>query len=585
MDIQRLLLFVVFSFSLLMLWEAWQKEQHPVPTQTAAQNTAAKDGIPAAPSAADSAATGAANVPAAKPGAASATGAVPAAAPGAPPAHETIKVQTDVVSAEIDTLGGDIVRLELLHYPASQQHTMWWTRITNLFTGQHSTDSASDDPNLVLLGPEHQYFAQSGLIGEGLPNHKTLYHATEKSAALAAGSDKLEVRLTAEGTGPAAGVRVTKIITFHRGSYLVDVAQEVTNGGGAPVSPVAYFHLTRDGRSPGGDPGMVSTYTGVAWYSDQDKFQKVGFSDIDKEPLDKKLDNGWVAMVQHYFVSALVPPDKQTHEIYTDKVGDALYRAGVKLPMAAVAPGATATAGVRLYSGPEDQDKLQAISPGLERSVDYGRLTILAEPLFSVLKFFHNWLGNWGLAIVALTVSVKLLFFPLSAASYRSMAKMKLVQPRLQKLREQYGDDRMKLNQAMMDLYKQEKINPLGGCLPIVIQIPVFIALYWTLLASVELRHAPFYGWITDLSSADPYSILPALMMASMLVQTKLNPTPPDPVQAKVMMIMPFAFGIMFFAFPAGLVLYWVVNNVLSILQQWQIQRMIGTPKPSPSKS
>ncbi|HXC40546.1 MAG TPA: membrane protein insertase YidC [Burkholderiales bacterium] len=585
MDIQRLLLFVVFSFSLLMLWEAWQKEQHPVPVQTAAQNTAAKDGIPAAPA---STATGSANA-AAKPGTGVApAGTVPAAAvpaTAAPQAHETIKVQTDVVSAEIDTLGGDIVRLELLRYPASQQHTMWWTKITSLFTGQHPADSISDDPNLVLLGPEHQYFAQSGLIGEGLPNHKTLYRAAAKSATLAEGSDKLEVRLTAEGTGPAVGVRVTKVITFHRGSYLVDVAHEVSNGATAPVAPVAYFHLTRDGRSPGGDPGMVSTFTGVAYYSEQDKFQKIDFSDINKEPLDKKLDNGWIAMVQHYFVSALLPPDKQAHEIYTDKVGDALYRAGVKLPMAAVAPGATATAAVRLYSGPEDQDKLQAIAPGLERSVDYGRLTILAEPLFWVLKFFHNWLGNWGLAIIALTISVKLLFFPLSAASYRSMAKMKLVQPRLQKLREQYGDDRMKLNQAMMDLYKQEKINPLGGCLPIVIQIPVFIALYWTLLASVELRHAPFYGWITDLSSADPYSILPALMMLSMIVQTKLNPTPPDPVQAKVMMIMPFAFGIMFFAFPAGLVLYWVVNNILSILQQWQIQRMIGTPKAATSKS
>jgi len=251
----------------------------------------------------------------------------------------------------------------------------------------------------------------------------------------------------------------------------------------------------------------------------------------------------------------------------------------VILPTPAIAPGATGKVSLPLYAGPQEQDKLKSIAPGLDLVVDYGWLTLIAAPLFWVLQYFHAWLNNWGLAIILLTVVIKLIFFPLSAASYRSMAKMKLVSPRLMKLREQYGDDRVKMNQAMMDLYKTEKINPLGGCLPIVVQIPVFIALYWVLLAAVELRHAPFYGWITDLASPDPWYVLPALMMGSMIIQTKLNPTPPDPVQAKVMMIMPFAFGVMFFFFPSGLVLYWFVNNILSILQQWQITRMMGDGK------
>ncbi len=326
---------------------------------------------------------------------------------------------------------------------------------------------------------------------------------------------------------------------------------------------------------------MMSTYTGAAVYTEQDNFVKVGFGDIDKgkTPYSKSTDNGWIGMVQHYFVTALLPLEKQPREFYSRKLADDFYAVGVILPTPAIAPGATGKVSLPLYAGPQEQDKLKSIAPGLDLVVDYGWLTLIAAPLFWVLQYFHAWLNNWGLAIILLTVVIKLIFFPLSAASYRSMAKMKLVSPRLMKLREQYGDDRVKMNQAMMDLYKTEKINPLGGCLPIVVQIPVFIALYWVLLAAVELRHAPFYGWITDLASPDPWYVLPALMMGSMIIQTKLNPTPPDPVQAKVMMIMPFAFGVMFFFFPSGLVLYWFVNNILSILQQWQITRMMGDGK------
>jgi YidC/Oxa1 family membrane protein insertase len=293
----------------------------------------------------------------------------------------------------------------------------------------------------------------------------------------------------------------------------------------------------------------------------------------------KTADNGWIAMIQHYFVTALLPADKLRREFYTRKLDGDFYSIGVIVPAGPVAPGATARVEVPLYAGPQDQDHLKSVAPGLELVVDYGLLTVIAAPLFWVLKLFHGWLGNWGLAIILLTVVIKLIFFPLSAASYKSMAKMKLVSPRLMKLREQYGDDKVKMNQAMMDLYKTEKINPLGGCLPIVVQIPVFIALYWVLFESVELRYAPFYLWIKDLSAPDPWYVLPTLMMGSMILQTKMNPTPPDPVQAKVMMIMPLVFGVMFYFFPSGLVLYWLVNNILSILQQWQITRMMGGGK------
>ena len=322
---------------------------------------------------------------------------------------------------------------------------------------------------------------------------------------------------------------------------------------------------------------MMPTFTVPAVYTAEDKYQKLSWEDLDKGKAryPKSPDNGWIAIVQHYFVAALLPAQKTPREFYTRKLAENFYSVGVILPVAPAAPGATTTVQVSLYAGPQEQEKLKSIAAGLDLVVDYGWLTVIAAPLFWVLELFHKSTGNWGIAIILLTVVIKLIFFPLSAASYRSMAKMKLVTPRLMKIRETYANDRAKQNQAMMDLYKAEKINPLGGCLPIVVQIPVFIALYWVLLAAVELRHAPFYLWITDLSAQDPWYVLPALMMVSMLVQTKMNPTPPDPVQAKVMMIMPFAFGIMFFFFPSGLVLYWFVNNILSIAQQWQINRMI----------
>jgi YidC/Oxa1 family membrane protein insertase len=386
------------------------------------------------------------------------------------------------------------------------------------------------------------------------------------------------------------------VFTFHRDSYLIGVRYEIANLAAVPLQTFAYFQITRDGKPAGDDQRFVSTFNGPAFYTDADKFHKVNFADIEKgnAKLPGKADNGWVAMLQHYFVSAWLPEKPQDakaqYEFYAKKVADNLYSAGVVVPVSAIAAGATGTVKVAFYAGPEEQDKLAAIAPGLDLVVDYGWLTIIAAPLFWVLQWLHKLVNNWGVAIILLTCLIKALFFPLSAASYKSMARMRLVTPRLTKIREQFGDDRVKMNQAMMDLYKTEKINPLGGCLPILVQIPVFIALYWVLLASVEMRHAPFYGWITDLSAPDtlfgtipginmPVGLLPIIMTATSYIQIKLNPTPPDPVQAKVMMIMPLAFGVMFFFFPAGLVLYWVVNNVLSIAQQWQITRMIESGK------
>jgi len=399
--------------------------------------------------------------------------------------------------------------------------------------------------------------------------------AAAKEFRLADGQERLEVPLEAQG---ADGVRLRKVLVLERSSYLVHVRQELHNQGAGSVQAHGYYQLVRDGNPPEGDSKMLPTYTGAAVYNQKDKYQKVSFDDIakGKTPYSKSADDGWIGIVQHYFVAAWIAPEKVQREFYTkrlDRSDAALYAAGLIVPFGKVEPGQTATQSMSLYVGPQDQDKLPSIAEGLDLTVDYGWLTVIAVPLFWVLKTFYAWVGNWGVAIILLTVIIKILFYPLSAASYRSMARMRVLAPKLQRLKEQYGDDRQRMQQAMMELYKTEKINPLGGCLPILVQIPVFIALYWVLLASFELRQAPFMLWINDLAAADPYYILPVLMGATMIIQTKLNPEPPDPVQAKLMKIMPIAFSIFFFFFPAGLVLYWLVNNVLSIAQQWQITR------------
>jgi len=388
---------------------------------------------------------------------------------------------------------------------------------------------------------------------------------------LSGNTDQLQVRLKAEDDG---ALKAIKVITFHRGGYLIDVAYELENTGQQAVAASSYYQLVRDGAPLAESSMFLPTYLGAAVYTEGEKFQKVSFPDIDKGKAEysRQADNGWVGMLQQYFVAAWLPKEKTNREYYTRKLDGDLYSVGVILPEQVVVPGQKALTGTVLYAGPA-QSSLDRIAPGLGLTVDYGWLTVLSAPLFWVMELFHNWTKNWGIAIILLTVLIKLLFFPLSAASYRSMAKMRVVAPKLEKIKQQCGSDRDKLNRAMMDLYKTEKINPLGGCLPVLVQIPVFIALYWAILASVELRYAPFFGWITDLSAPDPYYILPIIMSASMIIQMRLNPKPTDPIQARIMQIMPIAFGAIFFIFPAGLVLYSIVNNILSIGQQWYITR------------
>ncbi|HTJ97877.1 MAG TPA: membrane protein insertase YidC, partial [Rhodocyclaceae bacterium] len=408
--------------------------------------------------------------------------------------------------------------------------------------------------------------------------HKTAFSLAKSEYTLGEGDDTLEVRLTA----PAAnGLKVAKIYTFKRGSYTIDVSYEITNTGSAAVTPYAYFQTIRDGKEPEGQAhgllGGVSTFTGPAVYTEADKYQKVSFSDItkDKAKFAHKADNGWIGVVQHYFVSAWLPQGKMEREFYIDKMGADLFRSGVKFPLETIAPGTTAKVNVPLYAGPQEQNKLAAVAPGLNLVVDYGVLTIIASPLFWVMEQIHAVLGNWGWTIIVLTMILKLIFFPLSAASYKSMARMRVVTPMMAKIKENFKDDRARQNQEMMELYKREKINPIGGCLPVLVQIPVFISLYWVLLGTVEMRNAPWLGWLTDLSVKDPFFVLPLIMGATMFFQMRLNPTPPDPVQAKVMMFMPVIFTVMFLWFPSGLVLYWTVNNLLSIAQQWHVTRSI----------
>jgi YidC/Oxa1 family membrane protein insertase len=543
MDTQRLILAMIFFFSAFMLFEAWQRESRgPTPPATA-EKKAPPEAAPL-PEATTPIPTTKLEPPS-TPGATASQ--LPKEARG-----DIVTVETDVFSIDIDSVGATITRAEL------KQHR----------------GTVDTDKNFVLLqrDPGRVYLAQSGLIGEGLPNHNTRFASAAKAFALGAGEERLEVRLEARGDN---GATLAKVYVFERGSYTIRVRHEIQNATAAALQPYSYYQLTRDGNPPEGDSKMLPTYTGVAVYTDKDKFQKVAFDDVEKgkAPYTRTADDGWIGLVQHYFVTAWIPPRDTPREFFTRRLGENLYSAGVILPIGQIEPGAQATQEVLLYAGPQDQDKLAAIAPGLDLTVDYGWLTVIAAPLFWVLKTLYGWVGNWGVAIILLTILIKLLFYPLSAASYKSMARMRVLAPKLQRLKEQYGDDRSRMQQAMMELYKTEKINPLGGCLPILVQIPVFIALYWVLLASFELRQAPFMLWIKDLAAPDPYFILPVLMGATMIIQTRLNPEPPDPVQAKIMKIMPIAFSVFFFFFPAGLVLYWLVNNILSIAQQWQITR------------
>jgi YidC/Oxa1 family membrane protein insertase len=552
MDIQRLIALIVFSVSALFLWEAWQKHNAP-PPQRSAVATPATSSVPSVPGNV----AGGPGTPAAVSGTSPAppAGATPSAAAGEP-----VHVRTDLFDVEINPVGGDIRRLTLREVYSAQDRTK----------------------PLTLMEPDPQHFfeTQSGLLGDSLPTHKTAYDADQRSFRMADGKETLEVRLRARD---AAGAEVVKRFVFHRGSYLIDVAYDVTNKSDKPIAPFAYYQFLRDSNPPSEQAaqtssfGGVTTFTGPAVYTEESKFHKVAFKDIDKGSVGypKKAKDGWIAIVQHYFVSAWLPKEGVEREYFTNKV-DNLYTAGVIVPVGTIAPGATASVDVPVYIGPQEKDRLAKVAPGMDLVVDYGWLKILAVPLFLLLKTIHGFVHNWGWAIILMTILIKLAFYPLNAKAGRSMAQMKVLAPKMEKLKELYGEDRQKLNQAMMELYRTEKINPLGGCLPIVVQIPVFIALYWVLLGSIELRHAPWLGWIHDLSAPDPYFVLPVIYAISMFVQTRLNPQPADPVQAKVMLIMPIMFSVFFLFFPSGLVLYWVVQNMLSIVQQWHINRTLA---------
>ncbi len=575
-DFQRTILWIFFGMSLFLLWDRWLVYNGkpsmfgttPTPPAATAPADASKTG--STPAAAPGSVPAAAPAPGAT--AAPAAGSVPAQAPAETAKSAPVVIQTDLMKVAIDPNGAVLSHAELLKEKVAPDWTA--SGLLGLVTGKKH--DAERNTVLLEVSPNRVYVTQSGVVGGNFPNHRTPFTAVDGPRELAAGQDTLPVTFVSESDG----VRVTKTYTFHRGRYDIDVAHEVANIGAAPVTPSLYLQIVRDGNKPEGESSMYSTYTGPVVYSEQEKFRKVDFASIEKNKaeLPKPADNGWVGMIQHYFVTAWVP-DKGERQFYARAVDKNLYSIGTLLPLGTVAPGAAVTEKATLYVGPQNQDVLAKLAPGLDLVVDYGWLTFLAKPIYWLLEFLHGIVGNWGWAIVLLTVLIKAAFYPLSAASYKSMAKMKEVTPRLTKIREQYGDDKQKMNTAMMELYRTEKINPLGGCLPILVQIPVFISLYWVLLASVEMRNSPWMLWVHDLATPDPWFILPGLMMATMFIQYKLNPTPPDPVQAKVMMFMPLIFGAMFFFFPAGLVLYWLTNNILSIAQQWYVTKQIAQAK------
>jgi YidC/Oxa1 family membrane protein insertase len=554
-DIRRTILWVIFGFSLVLLWDRWQLHNgRPAtffPTPPAA-TTASPAAVPAS-----------APVASAPPAAAVVSGAASIAQADSQPAlpRERVEVKTDVLKLSFDTEGGSLVRSEFLQL--------------------HEQDHSRADVVLLDESRDRVYVAQTGLIagdaGGAFPTHKTIMRLVPGDRELKDGADQLVVKFESPEIG---GVKLVKTYTLKRGSYAIDVKHEVQNVGGTPVAPQLYLQLVRDGNKLPGESSFYSTFTGPAVYTEAKKYQKIEFSNIekDKAEFEKHAANGYVAMVQHYFASAWLLADGVQRDIFARKVDNNLYAVGMITPLEAVTPGGARSVEARLYVGPQEEKKLEALAPGLELVKDYGWLAILAKPLYWLLNQLHGVLHNWGWAIVALVVLLKVAFYWLNAKAYASMAKMKAINPRIMELRERLKDSPQQMQQEMMRIYREEKVNPLGGCLPIVIQIPVFIALYWVLLSSVEMRNAPWILWVTDLSAKDPYYILPAVMTLTTLLQTALNPAPPDPMQAKMMWIMPLVFSVMFFAFPAGLVLYWLTNNILSITQQWIINTRMGVP-------
>ncbi|MBI3188947.1 MAG: membrane protein insertase YidC [Gammaproteobacteria bacterium] len=553
MENQRTLLYMSLFFILFLIWDAWQKDYAPKPAVVAEQPSTSV----AAP----------ASTALDTPEASSSTMVMTPSIASTQSPRKTVKVVTDLLDLEIDTQGGDVSKLLLRKYPQ---------------------DAENLDVPFELFGSHDKHFhiAQSGLVSKTSPvpdnqNQHAIYETTQDQYRLAEGQDSLQVTLVWQQND----VKVQKIYTFHRNSYVIDV-EHVVNAGTNVWSGQQYRQLKRARPDKDSESMFIYTYTGGVIYNEEAKYKKIDFDDLGDQDflkeknLDKNMTGGWTAMIQHYFLAAWVPDQKESNKPYTFHIPlDNHYVLGLMSPLQTINAGEQGRFHSQLVVGPKLQDSLQNVAPGLELTIDYGVLTILAKPLFWLLKFFHTMFDNWGWAIIFLTISVKVLFYKLSETSYRSMARMRKIAPRLQTLKERFGDDRQAMSQAMMKMYKEEKINPLGGCLPILVQIPVFIALYWVLLESVEMRNAPFALWITNLSIKDPYFILPLIMGVSMFVQQKLNPAPIDPMQQKIFQIMPIMFTVFFAFFPAGLVLYWVVNNLLSIAQQWMITRRIEAEK------
>ncbi len=545
MELQRIRIFLMISLVAVgfALFSAWQQE-HPVDTSTQTTPIEEKGSQSDIPSI----------TPAEMTHSASAT---PTTSLPVSKASDLIEIKTDVFNIKLDMIGGDIVRTELLKYP----------------------ETLNSEKGVVLLDNTsgREYVAQTGLIGkdelgpDSRKEGRAHYQASQTQYVMGE-QNELKVDLHWQNN---EGVKVIKTLTFKRGSYLVDVDYTITNPKNTPWLASFYGQLQREYVKEKGN-GMlgVQMYQGGALYTPSKPFKKISFQDMDKAPFKEQIKGGWAAQVEHYFLSAWVPDKDSTNTYYTRVDNDKFYNIGAVTPVE-VAPNSTQTVKGEFYIGPEIAETLEKVSPGLNLTIDYGILWPISQLIFWLLKAIHNFVGNWGWSIILVTLVIKVLFYKLSASSYRSMGKMRLLQPRVEILKERHKDDKQQFSMALMELYKKEKLNPLGGCLPILIQIPVFIALYYVLLESVELRHAPFMFWIKDLSSRDPYFVLPLIMGATMFLQQKMNPTPPDPIQAKVMMFMPVIFTVLFISFPAGLVLYWTVNNLLSIAQQWYITRSI----------
>ena len=556
-ELQRAFLWMIFLLALFMLWDAWQvRNGNPsfFGTPEAVQEQVVEN-------ANTTAAAGDVKVPADSKAVASEVNVT---------ITQPVVVTTDLFKITFDANGASVARAELLK---ERQTPDWKTRgLPGLILGEEEQQDAG---NVVLFdtSAQHVYKAETGLVGGNFPNHRTAFRLISDTLDMKEGQDTLNVSFAAS----QGNVELIKTYVFHRGHYGIDVKHEVRNKGNVAISPSVYMQLTRDDGKVASDSAFYNTFTGPAAYTEAEKFQKIDFDSIADNDTDlpSQSNEGWIAMLQHYFLTAWVPQQDINRELYTRQLDKHLYAIGSIVAVGEVAPGAEKVVDSTLYVGPQDQRRLEYIAPNLDLVVDYGWLTFLAKPIYWLLAFLQGLVGNWGWAIVLLTVLVKAILYPISAAGYKSMARMRDVAPRMKAIQEKYGNDKQALNQAMMELYRREKINPAGGCFPILLQIPVFLALYWVLLATVELLGASWLLWVNDLASPDPYLILPLLMVATMIIQMKISPRPTDPTQAKVMMIMPVVFGVMFFFFASGLVLYWLTNNVLSIWQQWYVNKQI----------